>query len=128
MRKLTLAAIVLVGCTAVACAPATRFEWGNYETTLYAYAKHPEARDAYRNALVAAIAKGQASNRVAPGLYAELGYLRLEDGDRDEAIRCFEQEMLLFPESAQFMSGVIARVKTGASSASVNSMREGVEA
>ena len=72
ISKLLLAGLVL-GISA--CAPTSRFEWGAYENTLYAYSKAPEAREAYRNSLVTALRTGEASNRVAPGLNAELGYL-----------------------------------------------------
>lgn len=110
MRKIILVGLLCAGAGLAACAPTSRFEWGAYDTALYAYAKKPEAREAYRTALVAAIERGRASNRIAPGLLAELGYLHLEDGQQAAAIKCFEEEMSLFPESAPFMSGVIARL------------------
>lgn len=114
MRKLILMGLLLAGAGLTACTTTTsRFDWGAYDTTLYAYAKNPAARDAYRTALVRAIERGRASNRVAPGLLAELGYLHLEDGQQAAAIQCFEEEMARFPEAAPFMTGVIARL-TGA--------------
>jgi hypothetical protein len=113
MRRALLVALLLAGAGLTACAPTSRFDWGAYDMALYAYAKNPGARDAYRAALVTAIERGRLSNRVAPGLLAELGYLHLEDGQQAAAIQCFEEEMARFPEAAPFMSGVIARL-TGA--------------
>jgi hypothetical protein len=56
------------------------------------------------------------TNRVAPGLLAELGYLHLEDGDIPGAIALFEEEKALFPESKKLMNDVIARLSAGTSS------------
>lgn len=96
-----------------ACAPTSRFEWGAYEGSLYAYAKHPAQKEVFRTALVRAIEKGTQTNRVAPGLNAELGYLYLEDGDTQKAVALFEEEMRLFPESRKFLTSVVARAKSG---------------
>jgi hypothetical protein len=65
--------------------------------------------------LVAALRNGEASNRVAPGLNAELGYLYMEEGRTAEAIQYFEAEKRLFPEAQQFMDGVIIRLRSGES-------------
>lgn len=115
---------VAVGCLAIlalsACAPTTRFEWGAYEGSLYAYTKHPTQKEAYRTALVRAIDKGKQTNRVAPGLNAELGYLYLEDGDTQKAIALFEEEMRLFPESRKFLTGVVTRAKSGTNEQTTN--------
>lgn len=111
----TICKFILVGAVlaVTACAPASRFEWGSYENTLYAYTKAPEAKEAYRNSLVAALRRGEESNRVAPGLNAELGYLFMEEGQTAEAIQYFESEKRLFPESQRFMDGVITRLRSG---------------
>ncbi|MEH6490226.1 DUF4810 domain-containing protein [Hyphomonas oceanitis] len=94
-----------------ACATPPRFEYGAYEPTLYAFYKKPEMREKFETALEAAIEKGEASDRLAPGLYAELGYLRLDQGDQAAAIQLFEKEASAFPESAYFMNGVVNRLK-----------------
>jgi hypothetical protein len=114
--------VAVATCAALgACAPQTRFEWGNYEDSLYAYYKDPAARESYRKALIAAIDKGKRANQVAPGLLAELGYLDLEDGDTNDALPLFREEMLRFPESRPFLTGIVERAegaqkKSGATS------------
>jgi hypothetical protein len=102
----TTAGVLLASCTT-----PTRFEWGAYEGALYGYAKKPELRQNYRASLEKAIAQGRKTNRLAPGLLAELGYLALEDHDEAQAVRLFEEEMQAFPESRPFLSSVVARVK-----------------
>jgi hypothetical protein len=110
---LTLALVVAVGASLSACATATnRFEWGGYEGALYAYAKKPDRRPDYRATLEKAVEKGRQTDRVAPGLLAELGYLYLEDGDAEHAVPLFEEEMRRFPEARPFMTSVIARAKS----------------
>lgn len=93
-----------------ACAPQTRFEWGDYEPSLYAYYKSPSEKAQYEAALVKAINLGKKSNKIAPGLYAELGYMKLEAGDIAQAQANFDEEMRLFPESRPFLSGVTKRM------------------
>jgi hypothetical protein len=97
--------LVLAGC-----APSTRFEWGNYEGSLYSYYKAPSERAQYKAELVKAINAGVKSNRVAPGLYAELGYLQMEDGDIPAAQVSFSKEMALFPESKPFLTSISAKL------------------
>ena len=93
-----------------ACVAAPRFEYGAYEPTLYAYYKKPELADKFETALEKAIEKGEASDRLAPGLYAELGYLKLDQGDQATAIELFRKEAAAFPESEVFMSGIVNRL------------------
>lgn len=119
MKKLCSAA---AGLTAVAlllsaCGTTSRFEWGGYEGALYGYAKKPELRPQYRATLEKAVEQGRRTNRLAPGLLAELGYLSLEDGDTATAVRYFEEEMKTFPESRAFLEGVVARAKGGSNAA-----------
>lgn len=105
-----ISVLALCALTA-ACAPQTRFAWGDYEEALYAYYKDPAQREIYKKALVAAIDEGRKDNKIAPGLLAELGYLDLEDGNSPEAVSLFREEMALFPESRPFLEGVVQRAQ-----------------
>lgn len=114
IRIVPIAATLVAALSLTACASdKERFEWGRYESALYVYAKKPDKRADYKEALVDAIAKGRKKNRVAPGLLAELGYVYLEDGDMASALPLFEEEMKRFPESRAFLSGVVTRAKGG---------------
>ena len=116
MLKVVIAASAAL-CVA-ACASPSRFEWGNYENSLYVYYKKPDQREGYRKALIDAIERGEKSQRLAPGLYAELGFLFLEDGNNAQAITQFQKEMTAFPESREFLGSVVARISGGSASAS----------
>lgn len=108
MLKPIFAGVCALGL--VACATPSRFEWGNYENALYAYSKAPQAREDYRKSLLVAIETGEKTQRLAPGMYAELGYLFLEDNNKAEAVSSFQKEMAAFPESRAFLTPVVARV------------------
>jgi hypothetical protein len=114
MKAKTIGILVL-SIASSGCVPQARFEWGSYEPALYAYYKNPSEKAEYEKALLKAIAAGEKSSRVAPGLCAELGYIRLENGDTAGARKAFEQEMSLFPESRPFLSGVIQRLSPATS-------------
>lgn len=120
-RYRTLAGVAALSLLLTACATSSRFEWGNYEGALYSYAKKPELRPQYRTSLEKAIDQGRRTNRIAPGMLAELGYLALEDGDTSAAVALFEEEMRLFPESRSFLEGVTARARGGSQTSEVAS-------
>ena len=50
------------------------------------------------------------SKRVPPGMFANLGYLYLQNGQSGRARSLFENEKRLYPESAHFMDRVIAKI------------------
>jgi hypothetical protein len=112
MTRNIFRAVAALGCVLAlyGCGAQTRFEWGSYESSLYSYYKDSGQRTAYEASLVKAIDAGKKSNKVAPGLYAELGYMRLEDGDAAQAQTDFDEEMKLFPESRAFLTGVAKRI------------------
>lgn len=112
-KSLGLAGLVAAACVLSGCAISMgpKFYWGNYEHALYVYSKKPDQRELYRSSLEKAIEQGRASNAVAPGLLAELGYLYLEDGDTDKAIALFQEEMTRFPESKVFLTSVVEHAK-----------------
>lgn len=110
IRKLIGLGLVATTLTVAACAPTSRFAWGNYEQALYAYTQNPEHREVYKDSLVQAITQGEKRNAVAPGFHAELGYLLMEEGQGREALEHFRKERALFPESAPFMDRVIQQL------------------
>ena len=91
------------------CAAPGRFEWGSYDSALYAYSKKPDQIGRYKSALIDAIARGRASNRLAPGLQAELGYCYLLEGNKSAAVAQFKAEMADFPESRAFLTKIVEK-------------------
>lgn len=110
--KIKLTAAVAISAILAGCQTAPPlFEFGSYEQSLYVYYKKPDQADRYRESLEKAIEKGEKNNNVAPGMYAELGYLVSLQGDQDAAIEMYQMEMARFPESSFFLSRVIASMQ-----------------
>lgn len=91
-----------------ACATPTRYSWGRYDGALYNFYKHPGQGAEYMSALKTAIDEAdKKSASVAPGMYAEYGYMLMATGEFDEAVRYYELEKKKWPESSQFMDAMI---------------------
>ena len=104
--------IALLGVLGLsACATPETFQWGSYDTALFAYSKHPDQLPKFEDALQDAIAQGRASGKLAPGLQAELGYCYLGEGKKAQAVEQFKAEMASFPESAPFMTRIISQLQ-----------------
>lgn len=109
---LPLAALALL--TGCAAKPKALYNYGTYSESYYAYKQEttPEKLLAFKQAIEEAIAQAgdSISGRVPPGMYANLGYINLKQGDAKEAINDFEMEKKLYPESAHFMNRIIEKV------------------
>lgn len=102
--------ILMVSCivTLTACAPPKLYNWGNYEQGLYNSYKDPNQTEALRISLEEQVVAVEASGqKMAPGLYAELGTLYLQAGSTDKAKIYYEKEKITWPESATLMSALI---------------------
>ena len=90
------------------CASQSKYHWGDYEQSLYSYYKDPTDLNGFALSLDDSIKRGESlGKRVAPGLYAELGYLLLLQGKKAQAIVLFEKERTLWPQSTQLMTTMI---------------------
>ena len=112
----------------VSCAPQQKYVWGSYETELYGYYQDPERLENLMEALETAIAEGEKSakktssadsaiaRRIAPGLYAEYGYLLMLNNEGARAKSYFEKEKQSWPESTVLMDKMIKVIDQGQSS------------
>jgi hypothetical protein len=97
--------LALAGC--VTTAPA-KYSWGNYENSLYSYYKDSSKSGDYEAELARMIRDSEGTAKpVAPGLYAEYGFLMLQEGKSKEAIAQFEKEKAKWPESTYLMNNLI---------------------
>lgn len=104
---LSLSAILLSGC-----ASKTLYEWGNYDEWLYENYKHPKNDEELYVDLTALITEYESRENpavkpMAPGLYAEYGFLLMRRGENKRAIKYYNKEKALWPESAVFMDSMI---------------------
>jgi hypothetical protein len=103
------ATVLFFGVCALSFARSPEYLWGNYEEGMQEYFKSPVKDTKYRKALKGVIdAAERIDGRVAPGIYAEYGFLLMRDGDTDGAVRYFEKERDAWPESVFFMNKLIA--------------------
>lgn len=90
------------------------YHWGNYEKVMYlSYAKPEKATlEVQREKLEEDVQQAAGRNAaVHPGLHAQLGYVYFQLGRVDDALKEFNTEKALFPESAVFMDRMIEKAK-----------------
>lgn len=105
---LLLVTLLVSGCQT----KRSLYYWGNYETIAYlSYAKPDKATLELQREKLEEDAAESAKLRANPGLHAQLGYVYFQLGRVDEAIREFQAEKALFPESTTFMDRMIEKAK-----------------
>jgi len=110
-RTLTLVGIFLIaGC-------ATNkdiYYWGNYEELIHASYMKPGSADSTTQIekLNTDIQKSEAlGKRIAPGIYAHLGFLYALEGKDSQSKAAFRQEEALYPESTVWIEGMLNRAR-----------------
>jgi hypothetical protein len=105
-----LAIIALSGCSS----KEPLYYYGDYSEEYYNYKKNmsPETELELQKAIIDAIddADDGSSDRVAPGLYANLGYIYLKQGKTKLAKENFMKEKSTYPESAHFINRLIKKI------------------
>jgi hypothetical protein len=108
MKVWKFAVVLTVAAMTAACAPQTKYAWGDYESSLYEHYKTPGDTQAFAQHLADTIGKAESSGKkVPPGIYAEYGQVLLESGDAKQAAVYFAKEKTTWPESAVFMTTMI---------------------
>jgi len=117
-RKITLffvlafIAYITSGCSNQ---PKPLYTYGDYSEAYYASKKEltPESALKLQKSIEYAIEHSgeSSSRRVAPGLYANLGYIYLKAGNTTKAIESFKKEKAIYPEAAHFMKRMIKKVE-----------------
>jgi len=108
--KIKYLIFLLLSSLLMNCASQKTYYWGDYSNTLYAYRKDATEQNLlkHQQTLETIIAESQKQNlRVPPGVYAELGFIYFKQGKNDLAIKYFEMESQLYPESQVLMTRLI---------------------
>ena len=88
------------------------YRWYGYDQKLFSYYQKPETADEFRANMEAAVEEVEkAGGRVAPGIYAEIGTLYLQKGDRTGAVFWYKKERDAWPESVSLMDALIATLE-----------------
>jgi hypothetical protein len=107
MRKPTIALLAATALLA-GCAKPMKYDWGGYDSGLYGYYKSPASADNFRVSLEEQVKAVEGRKmRPAPGIYAEIGTLYLEKGDRTTAATYYQKERDAWPESRYLMETLL---------------------
>lgn len=108
MRIASIVAAGLALAFLTGCVAPGKYNWGNYDGSLYGYYKDPAKMDTHVAEMENIIrASEQTRTKVAPGIHADYGYFLMQGGKSSLAIAQFEKEKTNWPESAQLMSSMI---------------------
>ena len=105
LASLALFAILLAGC-GNAGGPRSLYYWdGTYSSSLYSYlSEDGDATEQISRLENLVQTSTQRGYKVAPGLYAHLGLLYLNNGNLGAANANFDKEVENFPESREFIN------------------------
>ena len=105
LASLALFAILLAGC-GNAGGPRSLYYWdGTYSSSLYSYlSEDGDATEQISRLENLVQTSTQRGYKVAPGLYAHLGLLYLNNGNLGAANANFDKEVQNFPESKEFIN------------------------
>ena len=110
MSRIWIVAVLLT--TLAGCVAPSLYQWGGYERDLYGAYKDPTKVEALRINLETQTALMESSRqKVAPGLYAELGTLYLQLGSSEKAIAMYKKERDAWPESKGLMTAMIENLE-----------------
>jgi len=116
-KKITLFSVLATGFLITGCGsqPKPLYNYGDYSASYYHSKKELSAESALelQKSIEYSIenATNSRSNRVAPGMYANLGYIYLKSGNSAKAIESFHKEKSIYPESAHFMDRMIKKIE-----------------
>ena len=103
--------LLLSGCAQ----PKPLYTYGDYSSSYYATKKDMNEESALQlqKSIENAIenAHSSSSGRVAPGMYANLGYIYLKGGNTAKAVESFNKEKSIYPEASHFMNRMIQKIK-----------------
>ena len=112
---------------ATGCTPQKMYYFGDYSNTLYSFEKNQndESLLKHKQEIETVITESELRNLpVPPGIYAELGYINLKSNNSKEAIRLFQAESQLYPESRHLMDRLIQSAESKNDSSAKESANE----
>ena len=102
--------ILFLSLLAAGCTAPKQFRWGNYEDSLYDFYEDPSNASEFKQSLRGIINATSSEHKIAPGIFAEYGYLLYREGQYDQALSFFQKEKAAWPESAPFMDKFISTI------------------
>ncbi len=116
------ASAFLLVCMLASCLSAKNadkggpYNWDEYSTVTYDYVRNKD--DESRKKMTESYKKimenqdGEAGiGQVPPGIYADYGYMLVDEGNEEEGLIYLKKEVELYPMSEPFLSKIIARIE-----------------
>ncbi|WP_458774773.1 DUF4810 domain-containing protein [Desulforhopalus sp. 52FAK] len=125
MKNILLLIAIAFLFTGCAARKQPMYYFGDSSQALYAHKKEPtdESFMQMKQSLEDVIKHSELSGiNIAPGTFANIGYLNLLENKPDQAIAYFNREKQLYPEATIFMDRMIQKVE-----AQIGEMSEEVE-
>lgn len=115
--KLMLAAALSVAALCGCQSTKPLYHYGSYQTNVYEHFKNEDSSVTEQiDALEKTISETNRNKlQVGPGIYAHLGFLYLQSGQRDTGLGYLQKEKQLYPESTQFIDFLLKNAKAGQS-------------
>lgn len=112
MRIFSICFIVMISLLG-GCAVKNKYNWNGYDKGLYDAYKDPSQMKLLQIKLQATVDLNEQTKQVvAPGMYAELGTLYLQEGLSDKAKIYYSKERDTWPESKTLMNLLIKNLDT----------------
>lgn len=113
--NLIVVAVFMLLITGCVKQPKPMYSYNDYSERYYQSKKDfsPETALELQKSIESSIenAPQSSTGRVAPGMYANLGYIYLKSGNNDKAIENFKKEKNVYPEAGHFMDRMIKKVE-----------------
>ena len=115
-KYITFLMVFIISFLVVGCGgPKPLYVYNDYNDKYYAFKKNldQESMLELQKSIEESIANADESQsgRVAPGMYANLGYIYLKQGNAKKALENFKKEKATYPEAAHFMDRMIKKVE-----------------
>jgi hypothetical protein len=95
------------------CAPKALYNWNGYDNAVYNYTKTNDEKSLQDLFKVydELIKNTGSSNKPAPGICADYGYLLIQKGEVEKGKKLIKQEIVYYPESAVFLERILKRLE-----------------
>ena len=117
MRLKFLAVLVAVATLSGCQSTKPLYHYGAYPDAVYAHFKNEDSSVTEQiEALEKTIRETNRNKlQIGPGIYAHLGFLYLQSGQRDTGLAYLQKEKQLYPESTHFIDFLLKNAKAGQS-------------